>query len=403
MTSSSSPHHQAPPAPAGSNWIRRIGCISTSRADAGIYRPLLAALAARKDRAVSCFAGGTHLDQQFGRTIDTFSGLAGIKVVPVEHFVPGDRPVDIAATAGQATERFAKAFEAVAPDLVFVLGDRTEMLAATLAAVIQRIPIAHLHGGDLTEGAYDDQCRNAITKLAHVHFPALREHAERITAMGEEPWRVMPVGALALDAIREFAPESVDAISKAFGIAFGQGVVVVAYHPETLCEESAQRQIDEVLAAVDPLDADILLIGPNADAGHEAVREALAAMARSRPGTVLAPTLSQTRFWSVLTHAAVLVGNSSAGILEAASFGLPVVNVGDRQKGRVRARNVLDTPRRRDAIGAALQQALDPDFRENLVGVTNPYGDGLAAERIVGALHNLPDRQTLLRKCSGPR
>ena len=348
-----------------------------------------------------CFAGGTHLDQGFGRTIQGFGGLARVEVMPVQHFVSGDGAVAVSATAGKATEQFSLAFEKSKPDLVFVLGDRTEMLAATLAAVIHRIPVAHLHGGDTTEGAYDNQCRDAITKLSHLHFPALREHGERIKAMGEEPWRVLAVGALALDAIREFMPKSVDQLSKALRIAFGQAVVVVAYYPETLSELSAEQQIEEVLAAVEPLDVDILLIGPNADVGHEAVREALAALASNRPGTVLAPALSQTRFWNVLTHAAVLVGNSSAGIIEAASFGLPVVNVGDRQKGRVHARNVLDVPTQRDAIAAAVQQVLDPDFREGLAGVVNPYGDGCAAEQIVAALLKLPDRPTLLRKrCS---
>jgi UDP-hydrolysing UDP-N-acetyl-D-glucosamine 2-epimerase len=399
MDSSSSPLQSAP-SHRGSDWIRKIGCISTSRADAGIYRPLLTALAAEKNWQISCFAGGTHFDQQFGGTIDAFDGLAGIEVVPVEHFAPGDGPVQVAATAGRATERFAEAFAKTKPDLLFVLGDRTEMLAATLAALIHRIPIAHLHGGDATEGAYDNQCRDAITKLAHLHFPALREHAARIKTMGEEPWRVASVGALALDAVREFMPESVDQLSKALRIAFGQGVIVVAYYPETLSEESAEHQIGEVLAAVEPLDADILLLGPNADIGYERVREALAALAKSRPGTILAPALSQTRFWSVLTHAAILVGNSSAGILEATSFGLPVVNIGDRQKGRVRAKNVLDTPTQRDAISAAIERALDPDFRETLAGVANPYGDGRAAERIVASLRKLPDRRTLLHKRS---
>ena len=397
MASPSSPHpstslHHGP------DWIRRIGCVSTGRADAGIYRPLLAALTAEKKWQVSFLAGGTHLDPRFGRTIETLGKLTGVEVVPVEHFVPGDGPAQVAATAGRAVEQLSKAFARLDLDLTFVLGDRTEMLAAALAALIHKIPIAHLHGGDTTEGAIDDQCRHAITKLSHVHFPALRQHAERIMGMGEEPWRVLPVGALALDAIREFMPESVDQISKALRIAFGEGVIVLAYYPETLSGQSAEQQINEVLAAVEPFDLDVLLIGPNADVGYEVVQKALAALAQNRPGTILAPALSQARFWSVLTHAAVLVGNSSAGILEAASFGLPVVNIGDRQRGRIRARNVLDTPTQREAIGAAIERALDPDFRSGLSGLKNPYGDGSAAGKIIAALRKLPDRRTVLQK-----
>ncbi len=384
--------------PPASGWIRTVGCVSTNRADAGIYRPLLAALAAERRWGTICLAGGTHLDPAFGRTIEALDAPACVRVVAVEHFVAGDGPVQVAATAGRAVEAFSLAFAETGVDLVFVLGDRTEMLAAALAAVIHGLPIAHLHGGDLTEGAYDDQCRHAVTKLAHVHFPALAEHAERITAMGEQSWRVHPVGALALDALRDFAPEPVDRLGKALDLDFSGPVVIVSLHPETLSELPPERQVDELIAVLARLDAQFLVLGPNADVGHARLRSAWKRFVAEKPNTMFVSSLPQPRFWSCLARASLLIGNSSAGILEAASFGLPVVNVGDRQKGRLRGGNVLDVPFDRAAIAAAVKKALAPAFRHGLSGLSNPYGDGRAAERIIAALHHLPDLRTLLHK-----
>jgi UDP-hydrolysing UDP-N-acetyl-D-glucosamine 2-epimerase len=206
---------------------RRIGCITTGRADMGIYRPLLVALAQSDDFNAVCLAGGTHFAEEFGRTIEQVSAIKNVAVIEVDHFTTGDSPREIATTAGRAIVEFSNALAANPLDLVFVLGDRTEMLAACLAALIHKIPIAHLHGGDLTEGAYDEQCRHAITKLAHIHFSALSEHAARIEQRGEERWRIHNVGALALDALKDFAPETVAELQSALGIDFLQPTIVL--------------------------------------------------------------------------------------------------------------------------------------------------------------------------------
>ncbi len=379
-------------------WLRRIACITTSRADAGIYHPLLTALTAESAWDVTCLAGGTHLSSGFGHTIDVFSDIPQLTTVAVDHLVPGDGPIEVAATAGGAVEQYARTIATNLPDLVFVLGDRTEMLAATLAALIHTIPIAHLHGGDITEGAYDNQCRHAISKLSHVHFAALPEHAERIKCMGEESWRVHTVGAPALDVLREFKPSTVSELSDAVGIDFSRPTVVVVFHPETLHHWPAARQIEELLQGLHSIDANVLMIGPNADVGHSAIRDAMQRFVALRENACLVTSLSQHRYWSCLSHAAVLLGNSSSGIIEAACFSLPVVNVGDRQAGRMQSANVLDVAMDRGEIAAALGKALKPAFREDLRGMANPYGNGHAAERIVAALHALPDRDKLLRK-----
>ena len=387
---------EAPPSEAG--WIRAIGCVTTGRADAGIYRPLLRALAAEPDWRVVCFAGGTHHDARFGRTVEELPNSPDVELAAVDHLVQGDGPMEVAATAGRATAGFSQAFSEHGVDLAFVLGDRTEMLAAALAATIHGLPIAHLHGGDLTEGAYDDACRHAITKLAHIHLPALSDHAVRIRQMAEEPWRIHTVGALALDELIGFEPEPVEQVSSAVGLDLSQPTIVVAFYPETLSVLPPRRQIEQVLAAVAPVEASVLLIGPNADVGCGGIAEALAGFASSRRRTVLAASLPQRRFWSCLAHARVLIGNSSAGILEAASFRLPAVNVGERQTGRVRPANVIDTSIDRPQIAAAVRKAMDPRFRDGLADLVNPYGDGRAAERILSVLRDLPARQTLLVK-----
>ncbi|MBN2559568.1 MAG: UDP-N-acetylglucosamine 2-epimerase (hydrolyzing) [Phycisphaerae bacterium] len=389
------PHRADAPTP---RWIRRVGCVTTSRADAGIYRPLLRALASETDWQTVCFAGGTHHAARFGRTIGELADLPDVDLIAVDHLVAGDGPNDVAETAGRATGRFSRAFSAKEVDLVFVLGDRTEMLAATLAAVIHRLPIAHLHGGDMTEGAYDDACRHAITKLSHLHFPALPQHAERIRSMGEEAWRVHTVGALALDALSDFTPEPLDKLNALIGLDLSRPTVVVAFHPETLSALTPRQQVEELLAALAPLDVNLLLIGPNADVGHGIINEGLSGFAASRPGAVLVASLGQRQFWTCLSCARLLIGNSSAGILEAATFRLPVVNVGDRQTGRMRPANVIDAPWNRAEITAAIETAMEPGFKARLVDLVNPYGDGRAAGRILAALRSLPDRQTLLQK-----
>lgn len=387
--------------------MRRVACISTSRADAGIYEPLLAALSADGGYDVALLAGGTHLSGRFGGSFHHLPVLPRVSILPVEHHVEGDAPGNVALGVGRAVAAFSFALEQVRPDLAFVLGDRAEMLAAALAALVHRVPIAHLHGGDVSYGAYDEQCRHAMTKLAHVHFCALPGHADRIAAMGEERWRIHTVGAPALDAVASFLPEPAGQIGRRLGLDFLMPSVVVLFHPETLSPLSPRRQVAVLTAALTALPPPVnyLIIGPNADPGRDAIEDAWAAL-EARPGThvVRAANLTQRDFWSCLCHARVLVGNSSAGIIESASFKLPVVNVGDRQAGRFRAANVIDAALESDAITSALRRALDPDFRASLADLRNSWGDGHAAKRILDALAALPDRQTMrVKKWSDAR
>lgn len=386
------------PAIDGVGWLRRIGLVSTTRADAGIYGPLVEALCDRSPYEVVLFAGGTHLSERFGRTIEHLPRYGRLKVVSVVHQMEGDRPVDVAASAARAGEAFSRSFAAEEPDLLFVLGDRAEMAAAAMAATIHRIPMAHLHGGETTAGAYDDAFRNAITKLAHVHFAALREYGERIAAMGEPAWRVHVVGAPALDRLRGFEPEPVAELSAAVGLDFREPTVLVVFHVETMAVKAAGEQVEAVLSALGGVEANLLFVGSNADVGHGSVESSVRRFVEKHRRARLVPSLPPERFWSCMARATAMVGNSSAGIIEAPSFGLPVVNIGDRQKGRTRTANVIDVANDLASISGALKQALSVEFRKSVANMRNPYGDGDACSRILRVISSLPTRNELLLK-----
>lgn len=371
----------------------RIACLSTSRADVGIYRPLLSALLA---------------DPRFDPTLIASHACAQadlprvpILATPINQL--GDYPVAVAQATGDAVGKFAETLMQIMPDLVFVLGDRTEMLAAALAATICTLPIAHLHGGDTTRGAYDDACRDAISKLAHVHFPALTEHGRVLQALGESPDRIHVVGALALDELARFHVEPIEVCSAAVILDLRKPTLLVAFHPETISDVPVESQVDALSRAIAASSMQVLWIDPNADVGHGEVNRAMTALADTRTGIVRLKSVSQNRFWSCLVHCRALVGNSSAGIIEAASLRRPVVNIGCRQEGRVRAGNVLDVGYNADDIAQAIVRATSDEFCASLEGLINPYGDGHAAGRILEALANLPDRLTLLRKPDAAR
>lgn len=365
----------------------RIACLSTSRADAGIYRPLLRAL------------GG---DPRFDPVLITSQGNApstspDCRVIRTTLHQLGDDPIAVAQATGSAVGKFTELLMQIRPDLVFVLGDRTEVLAAALGATICGFPIAHLHGGDTTRGAYDDACRHAITKLAHVHFPALHEHGEVIHSLGESRDRIHVVGALAVDEMTRFRAESIEVCSAEIGLDLRKPTLLAIYHPETISDVPAASQIDCVLGVIAEVDMQVIWIEPNADVGHGLIRRAVEAFF-PRSGMVRLRSISQSQFWSCLAHCRALVGNSSAGIIEAASLKRPVVNVGKRQEGRVRPRNVIDVGFSADEIAQAIRQAASEEFHSSLGDLTNPYGDGHTAERILAVLELLPDRMTLLRK-----
>ncbi|MBF0189991.1 MAG: UDP-N-acetylglucosamine 2-epimerase (hydrolyzing) [Magnetococcales bacterium] len=368
-----------------------ITLVTTGRADYGLLEPLIRELTRRRRCAVQLVATGGHLSVAQGETIRLIQA-DGHAVTPMAMNPENDSEHGVCQAVATGLAGFSDHFRQHRPDLVVVLGDRYELWAVCMAAVLHKIPIAHLHGGETTLGALDDVIRHTITKMATFHFPALPEYARVILSMGEHPDRVHVVGALGIDAILQTPPMDLQALSAHAGVDFARRpVALMTYHPVTLDDHTAASQhVTTILAALAATDLTTLITMPNADAGGEAIFQAIEHHCRAHPERFhLVKSLGQRGYLSAMRHAGVMIGNSSSGILEAASFRLPVVNIGDRQGGRIKPANVIDCPCNPAAIRAALEQARSEAFRESMADLVNPYGDGHTATRVADILESL--------------
>lgn len=374
---------------------RRIGIVTAGRNDFWIYQPVLEALAEHSALDPVVLATGTHMDSRFGETVRDIEA-AGFSTAYTLPMVPAsDSAQAVAEAMGRGMMLFAQAYAAADLDAVMVLGDRFEMFAAAGAAVPFTLPLIHLHGGEVTEGAIDEQFRHAISKLSHLHFTSTEVYRNRLLRMGEEPWRVVVSGAPALDRLSGFKPWSLERLAESLGQCFEQEPLLVTFHPATL---NGSEQVEALLAALETFAGPIVLTYPNSDPGHEHIIEQMNRFEARHAGAKLHKSLGAERYFSLMSHAAAMVGNSSSGIIEAASFGLPVVNIGDRQKGRVRGGNVLDVACEREAITAALKRAVSGEFKQQVSGIENPYGGGGAARVIAQTLATTHFDGRLVRK-----
>ena len=283
------------------------------------------------------------------------------------------------------------------PDLLVLTADRFEMLAPASVALALRIPMAHIEGGEISEGAIDDAVRNALTKLSHLHFTSTELARARVIAMGEEDWRVHRTGAAALDHLRRSTLLSREQLESRLGIDLGQPTTLITYHPTTIARDTI-READAMFSAIQEMPGQLLCCYPNADAGSRALIERMESCLRERADRKIFVNLDPVVYWSMLQHVDLMVGNSSSGIIEAASFALPVVDVGIRQRGRERGRNVLTAEPTVASILEKMGIARSEDFRSSLKGMENLYGDGRASERIVGVLASVPLGEELLIK-----
>lgn len=340
------------------------------------------------DLEIQVIVTGTHLDMSFGATA-RFIEEDGFFIdgkVPLD--IAGDSPVEVAGAMARALTGVAECFGNLRPDVVVLLGDRYEILAAAQAALLSRIPIAHIHGGEVTEGALDDAMRHAITKMSYLHFTAAEPYRQRVIQTGEHPDRVWNSGAIGLDNIfmRELSDRS--ALSAAIGFSLEDDFFLITYHPETLGDLSPTAAIGELLAALEDFPQHRLVVtGVNADPGHSAISSRLDDFARANPERVLLrQSLGQMNYLSAMSHSAAVIGNSSSGIIEAPAFPVPTINIGDRQKGRLRAQSILDCGPTRAEIRAAVEKSQTRAFRNTLKGMASPYGNGGAADRILPVL-----------------
>jgi UDP-hydrolysing UDP-N-acetyl-D-glucosamine 2-epimerase len=380
---------------------RTIAVITTSRADySHLYWPLRE-LSAHPDVKLKIIAMGAHLSPEFGATIQEIE-RDGFEIAErIECLLSSDSDVGMSKTIGLATLSLADVLGRMRPDLLLLIADRYEMLAPASVALALRITIAHIEGGEFSEGAIDNAVRNALSMMSHIHFTSTHGARERVIAMGEEPWRVHRAGAPSLDHLRRRTLYTPEQTETRLGITLKHPTVLVACHPVTLARDTV-READSLFAALQTLPDQILFCYPNADAGSRNLIDRARAFAAARDDAHVFVNLDALSYWSLLKQVDVLTGNSSSGIMESASFALPTVNIGVRQQGRERARNVLDANADTASILAAIATAKSSEFRCSLQGMTNPYGEGLASEKIVEVLTSVPLGEELLVKRHSP-
>jgi UDP-N-acetylglucosamine 2-epimerase (non-hydrolysing)/GDP/UDP-N,N'-diacetylbacillosamine 2-epimerase (hydrolysing) len=367
---------------------RKICVVTGGRAEYDLLRSLMREI--RDDGALELqlIATGMHLAKEFGLTYKTIEA-DGFRInEKVEMPLSGDTALEVTKATGHAVIGFADAFARLKPDLAVVLGDRYEILAAAQAALLARIPIAHLHGGELTEGALDDSIRHAITKMSALHFTAAEPYRKRVIQMGESPSRVFNFGAPGLDSAARAPTLSREEFEEKLGFKLGRQSFLVTYHPETLGDKAPEDIAHELLAALDEFpDARVILTKANADAGGRAINAVIEKYQRANGDRVyLTAALGYPLYFNAIRHVDAVVGNSSSGVIEAPFFKKPTVNIGNRQKGRLRAASVIDCGESKTEIIAAVRRALSPAFQSTLSSVESPYGRGDTATRIKEAL-----------------
>lgn len=379
--------------------IRKITVITTSRADySHLYWPLHD-LARNPGVDLKLIVMGSHLAPEFGYTVQEIERDGFRIAARIECLLSSDTDVGMAKTIGLATLSLADCLDRLRPDILLLIADRYEMLAPAAVALALRIPVAHIEGGEISEGAIDDAIRNALTKLSHIHFTSTYAARERVIALGEEEWRVHRAGAPSLDHLLRNRLFSRDRLEAELQIEFEAPTAVVAYHPVTIARDTT-READEVFAALRDFPGQLLFCYPNADAGSRDLIERTRELVQQKPGSEVFVNLPAITYWSLLRQVDLLIGNSSSGIMESASFALPTINIGMRQQGRERAPNILDaTPERADIL-AKIEFARYPEFRQSLEGMENPYGDGHASQKIVAVLTSVPLGEDLLVKKS---
>lgn len=377
--------------------MRTVAVVTAGRSDWGIYLPVLKAIQATNELKLQLIVTGAHSSSLYGSTISEIEAAGFDVSESVEMLMLNDSPESIAKSMGIGMLGIAQVYRRIQPDILLVLGDRFEMHAAATAAVPFKLPIAHIHGGEVTEGAIDDAFRHSITKYSHLHFVSTAAHAKRVIQLGEEPWRVTVCGAPGLDNLRTLTLLTSAELEHRLKIQFTSPPLLVTFHPVTLEFEQTDDQAEQFFAALANFDMPIIVTKPNADTSGQSILQHLDEFGK-RPNVRVVDNLGTQAFFSLMSHAAAMVGNSSSGIIETASFQLPTVNVGLRQHGRSRSRNVLDVDCRTESITEAIHQALSTEFRKRLDGMTNMYGNGNASEQIVERLKTEPINQSLLMK-----
>lgn len=380
------------------NKKRKICVVTGTRAEYGLLYWLMKEIEADKDFQLQIIVTGMHLSPEFGLTYREVEKEFKIDR-KIEMLLSSDTPVGISKSMGLAQISFAEAYEELKPDLIVVLGDRYEIFSAVSAAMISRIPIAHIHGGEATEGLIDESIRHSITKMSHLHFTATEEYMNRVIQLGEHPDRVFNVGGMGIENIKRLKLWNREEFEQSIGFKFNKKNCLLTFHPVTLEKSTSQAQFEELLKALDTLeDTNIIFTKANSDTDGRIINQLIDDyVARNNNKAISFTSLGQIRYLSAMQYVDAVVGNSSSGISEAPSFKIGTINIGDRQRGRVKADSVIDCNPDKMSILDAFSKLYSYDFQINLRNVKNPYGDGIASRNIVGILKTV-NFENMLKK-----
>lgn len=363
---------------------KQICVVTATRAEYGLLRPIIQKMANDRSFDVKVAVTGMHLSPEFGLTYHELEQDQIEIDKKIEILLSADTPSAISKSMGMAMIGFADYFSERSFDAILLLGDRFETLAVACAAANSGIPVIHMHGGEKTEGAVDDSFRHAITKLSYLHFTSTEEYRKRVIQLGESPERVFCVGAMGVENALKTTWIAPKVLSQELGIDLDKPYALITFHPVTLEKESAERQIEELLAALDSLrDWNLIVTKANADRDGRIINRRLEEYAASHMNMRVFDSLGMVRYLSLMKGCRMVIGNSSSGLIEAPSFCIPTVNIGDRQKGRIRAASVVDCEPQKREIVLAIEKADSELFRESLLQAKNPYGDGTTSNQIL--------------------
>ena len=369
---------------------RKICVVTGTRAEYGLLYWLMKEIEANKDLELQLIVTGMHLSPEFGLTYKEIEKDFKINK-KIEMLLSSDTAIGISKSMGLAQIGFAEAYEELKPDILVVLGDRYEIFSAVSVAMIANIPIAHLHGGEITEGAFDESIRHSITKMSHLHFTATDEYKNRVIQLGEEPNRVFNFGGMGIENIKRLKLLSKEEFEKSIDFKLNKKNILVTFHPVTLENSTAKEQFQELLEAIDELEnTNIIFTKANSDTNGRVINQMIDEyVAKNSDKSIEFASLGQLRYLSALRYVDAVVGNSSSGLLEAPSFKIVTINIGDRQKGRIKALSVIDCEPKKEEISKAFEEIYSKEFQEKLKNVGNPYGENCPSKQIIEVLKNV--------------
>ncbi|MCZ8157120.1 MAG: UDP-N-acetylglucosamine 2-epimerase [Leptospira sp.] len=370
--------------------MRKICIVTGTRAEYGLLRWIMELIQNDSDLKLQIVVTGMHLSPEFGLTYRIIEDEGFTIDKKIEILLSSDTPVGISKSMGLGLMGFADAFSDLKPDIVVLLGDRFEIFSAAAAALIARIPIAHLHGGERTEGAFDEAFRHSITKMSHIHFVATEEYRKRVIQLGENPDSVFFVGGLGIDSIKKLKLLDKEELERSIGFKFGLKNLLITFHPVTLESDTSESQMFELLHVLEKLeDTNLIFTYPNSDNDGRKLIQMIDTFVENHKNSIAFVSLGQLKYLSCIQFVDCVIGNSSSGLIEVPSFSKGTINIGDRQKGRIQARSVIQCDPNRESIKSAIQRLYTKEFQDSLKAIENPYGNGGASDKVFKIIKNI--------------